>query len=174
MTGTSAGLAEEAHTPLRNPAQLSSAISTDATTHAAVPPPTTQAFVVYARTTPCLRPRRDMAGLRRTSQTRPSGARVCPHSTQGKLHVRRPRDGGITHRNWAFLSSAWANVVQDIPNDGTLGTRDWCPRCATFCARGANEDQAGHSSSSSSSQSTSSSISTYRASIRKLGSDFLH
>jgi hypothetical protein len=97
MTSTSVGLAVEGRTPLRNPTHLSSAISTDAATYAAVPPLTTQAFVVCARTTPGLRPRHHRAGPRRTSQTRPSGARVCPHSTRGKLHVHRPHDGGITH-----------------------------------------------------------------------------
>jgi hypothetical protein len=54
----------------------------------------------------------------------------------------------------------WASVVQDIPNDVTLGIRDWCPRCAIFYARSENEDTAGHYEFSSNSQSTSSSSST--------------
>jgi hypothetical protein len=122
-----------------------SASSTDSMPHAAVPPPSTHACVVCTRTTP----------------------------RQGKLRTHRPRDGVITHCNWAFLSSAWANVVQDIPNDVALGTRDWRPRCATYFARGANEDLAGHSSSSNS-QSTSSSSSTSYAPRRKLDSYFSH
>jgi hypothetical protein len=109
-----------------------SSSSSDAMPDKAVPPPSTHAFVVCTRETP----------------------------TKGKLHVRRPHDGGITHCNWAFLASTWASVAQDIPSDVTLGTRDWCPRYANFGARGANEEMAGHSSSSSNSQSTSSSSST--------------
>jgi hypothetical protein len=66
----------------------------------------------------------------------------------------------LTCCNWAFLASTWASVAQDIPNDVALGTRDWCPRCATFYARSADEEPAGHYASSSSSQSTSSSSST--------------
>jgi ribosomal protein S27AE len=90
---------------------------------------------------------------------------------KGKLHVRRPREGGLTCCSGAFLASTWASVVQDIPNDVTLGTRDWCPRCATFYARSADEDQAGRSHSSTSSQSTDSSRSFYHASERKLDSE---
>jgi hypothetical protein len=69
--------------------------------------------------------------------------------------MHRPHDGGLRHCNWAFLTSTWANVVQDIQSDVDLGTRDWFPRCATYHQLGANEQKAGHSSSYNS-QSTSS------------------
>jgi hypothetical protein len=96
-----------------------------------IPPPTTLAFVVCAR-----------------------------EILMKQLHVRRPRESGVTYCNWAFLASTWASVAQDIRNDITLGTRDWCPRCAAFYIRSTNEDQAGRIDASSSSQSTNSSSSS--------------
>jgi hypothetical protein len=105
-----------------------SSSSNDKMPYATIPPASTRAFVVCTRETPM----------------------------RGKLHVRRPHDGGITCCNWAFLASIWASVVQDIPKDVKLGARDWCPSCATFYARSADEEQTGRIESSSSSQSTSS------------------
>jgi hypothetical protein len=113
------------------PTTSQSSSSSDAMPERAAPPLSTHAFVVCARETP----------------------------TEGKLHVRRPHEVGLTLCNWAFLASTWASVVQDIPSDVTLGTRDWCPRCAAHFTSGAQEELAGHSSSSNS-QSTSSCIST--------------
>jgi DNA-binding transcriptional MerR regulator len=110
-----------------SPLQQSSS-STDNMQHATVPPTGAHAFVICTRETPA----------------------------EGN-YARRPHDGGTTYSNWAFLASTWASVVQDIPNDATLGARDWCPRCATFFARSANEETAGRYKSSTNSESTSSS-----------------
>jgi hypothetical protein len=78
-------------------------------------------------------------------------SQVAPRCEGGPVWPKRVDVAGCWRAcNWAFLSSAWANVAQDIPSDVTLGARAWCPKCASCYSEGFREDLPEHSSSSDS------------------------